>query len=185
MKKTNPATYLVLSIVVFLAVAGGYWYVFSSVDAQITSTTSVLQEIAAEQYRQDHQRTISDSLKKVADNKDRLEKYFVSSEQVVGFIEKVEGIGGIAGANLTLSSINADDITTAATGTIGKIKAHVSGTGSWAAVMKSVSIAERLPYSVSLNNLRLDLAGLSETTGKALSQAQWRVDFDIEVLSIK
>lgn len=185
--KKHPSiiAHLVLSTAAFVILVIVYFYIHKGVNDQIARTNVALVEVANQQYKKDNQKSIVDSLHSVGVGKEKIGSSFVQEDQVVGFIEKVESIGDITGKPISISAINADDISGAAVGTVGKIKAHVSSSGSWPTVMKTLTLAEKLPYSVLINNLRFDLSGISEATGKSLATAQWRIDFDIEVLSKK
>jgi hypothetical protein len=186
MKRTSSTiTYLILSFVALAIFVGLYFYLYRLVTEEVSRTNIALLEVAKEQYRKDNQKTTADLLRNIEIGRAKISANFVEEDQVVGFIERVEAIGDITGNVVSISSINANDISATPVGTVGKVKAHVSTSGSWPSVMRTLALAEKLPYSVSINNLRLDVAGISDATGKSLSTSQWRINFDIEVLSKK
>lgn len=186
MKRTShTAIYFLISLVAFAGLAGLYWTVYKSIDGQTVRTANVLKEVVKEKYRKDHEKNLAGTLKGVEADRSRIMSFFIRNDQAVGFIEKIESIGGAAGTNVTISSINADDLSEKPEGTIGKFGAHISTVGTWPSVMKSILLAEQLPYSVSINNLRFETASLEDAAGKALPEKGWKADFDIEVLSIK
>ncbi|MDB5259727.1 MAG: hypothetical protein JWO73_935 [Candidatus Taylorbacteria bacterium] len=186
MKRISHTTiYFSVSLITLLALVGVYWNVYQSIDGQTVRTANVLKEVAKEKYRREHEEAVVKMLKDVEADREKILGYFIHGDQAVDFIEKLESLGNSTGTTLIVSSINADDLSDSPSGTVGKLRAHMSSIGSWPAMMKILLLAEQLPYSVAISNLRLEASGISDATGKALPSSQWKIDLDIEVLSIK
>lgn len=186
MKRISPtAIYFLVSLVAFIGLAGLYWSVHQSINGQIVRTEGVLKEVLKEKYRKDHEKSLASTLANVEADREKLLGFFVTADQTVDFIERVESIGNLSGTSVAISSINADNLSEKPAGTVGKLGVHVTTVGTWPSIMEALLLAEQMPYSVSINNLRMDVTDLQSTDGKALPTRGWKVDFDIEVLSIK
>jgi hypothetical protein len=74
-----------------------------------------------------------------------------------------------------LASIDADNLDSAAPGTLGTARAHVVASGSWSAVMRALKLAEDLPYLVTVSGLSVTL-----TDGSAAAKRTWQATFDIK-----
>lgn len=178
---------LIMAFIATLIAGGVYAYVYRTVEHSTEQTNAALEEVIREQYRKDHEKSVTELLKHTEGDRTKIATFFVPDDRVVEFIEHIEGIGPMAQAEINLGSINADDLTAAAPGTIGHINAHIDGRGSWSSVMKALKLIENLPYQVRINNLRLDASGLEEgsKTSESARASSWRIGFDVNVLSIK
>ncbi|MEN9912701.1 MAG: hypothetical protein RLY66_109 [Candidatus Parcubacteria bacterium] len=104
---------------------------------------------------------------------------FVPENSTISFIESIEALGSSSGSIVQLSAIEADPPVVGST--IGRIRVHVEAQGSWWAVMKTVMLAEDLPYGVSIKNLRID----SSSGQGSKDEAAWKASFAIEALMMK
>lgn len=172
--------YLMFALIILLISAGAYWYIYTSVNKEIVATLNALVAVQKEKNVTAREKNLDIMLHSTEAERARIASIFVPEGAVVSFIERFEGLGKDSGADVSISSISSEDLSAAAKGTIGKITAHVTGAGSWNSVMKTLMLAENLPYSITINNLTLDHIGTDTR-----SASKWRVDFDVEVLSIK
>ncbi|MEY2664733.1 MAG: hypothetical protein RIT04_541 [Candidatus Parcubacteria bacterium] len=186
--KTHTILYAAFSIVAFVVLSGVYWFSYNSIESQTIRTSEILQQIAEEQSRSAHQKSLTKLLDGVRGSQAQLSSFFVPSDRVVEFIEQIESLEKLSGAVVTLQSITAENISEAATSTVGRVDASVSVVGNWASVMKALQLAERLPYSISISGVNVSSAGIVDGASApkaAKGTSLWRMTFQIQVLSIK
>ncbi len=173
----TSASYLIIAAIITLLVGSVYAYMYIEVDSQSTAAISTLADLTSEQASKDHEKVLSTLYTTTAVDRDRIVKQFIPYDQAVSFIEQVEGIGRATGADVSITSIDQTDISSAPAGTIGTITATIDAHGSWEEVMSTLRYAENLPLSVTARSLQLERIG-----GRGSS---WRVGFKLEALSLK
>jgi hypothetical protein len=104
-----------------------------------------------------------------------IQTYLIPDSNTVSFIEEVEGVAKQSGASVSIASISADDLTSAAVGTIGHIQAHISINGSWSQAMRALHIIEDMPYALTIDNV----------SAHALGGGVWDVEFNMTGLVVK
>lgn len=105
----------------------------------------------------------------------KLREFFVPEDSTIAFIESVEKLGSSSGSDVQLSGIEAIASGDSAS---GRLRVRVEARGSWASVLKTVMLAESLPYGVSISDVRVDAA--QSSTGKGAPG--WKATFVIEAL---
>jgi hypothetical protein len=165
--------FLVLAIAITLLVVALYAYLYWQVSVSVSKAIAA-REIA--QTEREYKAKEKDTIRlyeNTATKRALLGGYFIPGDQTVQFIEAVESIGPISGSDLRLSSIDADNLSNEKAGTRGTVRAHVEANGSWMSVYKTLLFAERLPYKVTIDKVRLD------STLGAKNTREWNVSFDI------
>ena len=171
-----------LSIAIFTVcvVAVVYAYMSHMTTVSIERSSAARQTLASALNNQNHDQAFMQMYQAAAEGWKKMDKFFVKPDQVVAFIEAVESLGAGNGATTTISSIDADNLEGAAPGTQGSIRAHVEVQGSWNNVMRVLQLAEVMPYSVAVSNVRLD----TSSTGSGSSVRSWHLGFDIAAAMI-
>ncbi len=104
---------------------------------------------------------------------------FINKEEIVPFIEEIEKIDDYSNVELNISSIDSDDL---------YFKAHIEAEGTWHDIMHTLILIENMPYSVSINNIKLegekDIAVDTKKTEKKLEK-KWKLSLDIRTLIYK
>ena len=164
MKPTTLHHYsaLGISITIFLVSIFGYIFIYYSVNDQTASTAAAEKAVLTEQGTAARQKSIVDSLKATVDERAIIGSFVLTSDQTVPFIERVEGISKQSGATVSLVSISSD---------ASLVHAHVNIQGSWTTMMRAMHLVENLPYSISMDSVRVS------QVGKGL----WNEDFDIAI----
>jgi hypothetical protein len=168
--------FLILATAVTLLVAALYLYMYWQVNVSVGKAVVARDLAHNEEAFKERQNDMKRLHESTAAERALLKSFFIPKDETVEFIEAVESIGPQSGAELVLSSIDADPLTGAVPGTYGLMKAHVEAQGSWVAVSKALMLAERLPYKVLVDNVRLDMSAASSA---AKGTRVWRVSFDI------
>lgn len=178
MKNKSTISLLVISLLSCAVAAGAYVLSIRTVEDKVEHAKVAIAEIANEEKKGENEKNLVEIMDATGPDRARLPVLFVSDDGIVDFIEEVESIGPSSGASLSLSAINAGDISAMEPGAIGSIKSHVLVNGPWASVMRTLRMIENMPYRVTVDNVRLDRAG----EGRA---ASWKMDLDIDVLMMK
>ncbi|MEK7641956.1 MAG: hypothetical protein AAB365_03115 [Patescibacteria group bacterium] len=160
-----------------------YAYMHYGISASIERVIAGRSKLAEHDLSLSRENNLSSVHEATAGDRVKAASFFVPDDSTVSFIETVEALGTSAGSSISLSSIEADNIEAAEPGTISRIRAHVDVRGSWSAVMKTLKLAETLPYAVTVSRVRLDTSGALDP--KAGRSREWRASFVIEGLSLK
>jgi hypothetical protein len=166
--------FLILAIAITVLVGMLYAYLYWQVDVSLDKAIAAREIALIEAGKKSREKDVLKLYEATASNRGRLAEYFIPSDGTVQFIEAVESIGPIAGSSVELTDIQADDLSGKASGTIGAVRAHVEARGLWVPVYKTLLFAERLPYKVTINNIRL-----SAGEGLAKTGQSWKIEFDI------
>jgi alkylhydroperoxidase/carboxymuconolactone decarboxylase family protein YurZ len=169
--------FLVLAIAVTATVAALYAYMFYAASASVRQANLARDIAHAEGIDQSQARSLSALASSTADSRAHLASFFVPADNVVVFITALESIGPQSGSTVSLATVDADSLAGAPAGTIGSVRAHVDAHGGWPSVMRALSLAERMPYAVSIDNVRMDASGFA-------AKSSWNLSFDIQAAVI-
>jgi hypothetical protein len=169
MKNTNL---LIISILITLGVYGAYAYTYSFIQKSVSEALVARTRVVTEQSYKTQEQDMRGIYEATADDRARIESLFIAEGDTVAFIETLESLGTQTGSDITLSSI--ESVPTGG-GVLGSIRARVEARGSWSAVMKTLMLAEALPYKVSVSKVRIDNSGSVDKSARR----EWRVSFDI------
>ena len=64
----------------------------------------------------------------------------------------------------------------------GRVKARVDVHGSWSAVMRTLMLAEILPYQLNVSRVRIDTSGTLDA--KSGGRSEWRTSFSIDAVLV-
>ena len=178
MKHTHHHFLITLAIVVTLFVMSLYFYMSYSLGNMTLAVVETRGKVASLQTKND----MSEKLKKLdtdsSDDWKKLNMVFVQTDNVVPFIETLESLGTSVGSEVTVTAIDNVPPVKGGLATNGYVNAKVSARGSWASVIKTLMLAENIPYKVSISNVRV--AQYSDATDK--TSAVWGVIFDISAV---
>jgi hypothetical protein len=166
MKNSSPKSKYALLLSVLAL--GGAVFAFVVLDKLILSQTLNAEDMARKVLEATKQKERENELKKMvqenSDARSMLSLLLVPKDDIVGFIEKIEGVGVLSGAEVTLSSINAE----------AELKANIEAKGSWANVMRAVGIIENMPFRIAISDLKL------ERTVDEKKNSVWKASFVIK-----
>ncbi len=170
---------IALLVTLFVCVLYGYMYyiVGNSLEKALVAREEVKKEQA---YKDQGESSVSLS-ETTKNDRAMLNTFFVDDEDKVTFIEMIESLGDRTGSAVTLSSIVADDLATSPVGTQGHVKINVEAQGSWSSVMRTLILAENLPYKITVTSIRLDTSGTLDAKNPKQS---WKLSFVLDALSI-
>lgn len=166
-------SFLILAIAVTLLVGTLYAYLYWQVSVSVEKAVAARDIANVERANKAREKDMFRLYESTMADRALLSGYFIPSDAAVQFIEAVESIGPISGAEVNLTAIDADELPNAKPGTRGTIRAHVEAKGTWIAVYKTLLFAESLPYKVTIDKVRLDSA-IAEKGPR-----EWKISFDI------
>lgn len=136
--------------VVFAAVYGGALVLlFGARDTIATQAT----ELANEMRREESMHTLSDLLKDLSSETEKLNAFFVAPDGAVGAIERVEALSAVVGFPVTASDVhieNQDPVTGE-----GTLFLNVAVEGTWRSVMHALALLDTLPFQSTLESASL------------------------------
>ena len=88
-----------------------------------------------------------------------LDRYFVASEGVVDFIERIERIGKNIGVALIFTTVEVPKEERIVP-SLDRLVLRFSATGSWEQVMRFFTLVESLPYALSVADARVEKQSL-------------------------
>lgn len=156
---------LVCAALLTSVVAGlGYYMLYQQAVLQAKSSSQAMQAVGLEAERKQQEAQLLKLYTDTELDRAKLASSFVQEDKIVDFIEEVESIGSFTGTTLELSALAKEE---------GKISAHIDIKGSWAGVMRALSMVENLPYGVSVKDIRLNSG-----------EKAWNLTLDFSVLSL-
>jgi hypothetical protein len=177
-----------MAILVALFVASVYGYLYYAINSSLEKTVKAQSLVDSATLTKEREATFMQTYEKTASKWSRLQGFFVKSGEVVGFIEAVESLKEQSGSDVSLSSIEADNLDNAPPGKEGSIRMRVSARGSWQSVMRVLSLAEALPYKVTINNVQ---AGVSTEKEEEVKESKnisvgkiWDLSFSLQAAMI-
>ena len=168
--------FFILALAVTLVAASMYAYMFYATSASLRQANLARDIVVLEGANQSQAKSLSALAETTAYQRAEIPSFFISSDNVVAFIKALESIGPQSGSEVTLASVDADSLSKSSPGTMGLARAHVSAVGSWASVMRALSLAERMPYAVSIDRVSL--------SGSGTAKHVWSLSFDIQAALI-
>ncbi len=169
---------LVLAVALFL-----YVILFRQIGASTDRARLAKDIVQAEASTQSQSASLRAEYQATADQRSRLTGLFVPSGGEVSFIEALESLGPASGTAVSISSISADPLDKASSGTVGAISADVSARGSWAAVMKALVLAESLPYQTVVDQVTVTKGQSAPGSGASASGAAlWQISYHVSAL---
>lgn len=167
---------LVMACVTVGVVLAAYAYMSHTVGSAVAFGISAKEAVAAAEANKLRETSFMQTYQSTSAEWARLPGFFVPSNNVVSFIVALEALGPQTGATSSISAIVADDLDNASPGSLGNIHVHVDVEGSWGSVMRTLELAEILPFESSVSNLRIAVnAGAASASGKP----DWKLSFDI------
>ncbi|MDB5245121.1 MAG: hypothetical protein JWN90_226 [Parcubacteria group bacterium] len=161
--KLTHITHALLTIVVLIIAFSAYGIWYTTVSRKSAQAASLAVEIQTKHQDSQRIQAAKDELQKISSDESLVNGYFVSTNDVVPFLETLQSTGKKLGSEVQVVSVSADP---------GKPHAHLnlslSITGPFDSVVRTLGALEYSPYDASLQSLTLDTPQTG--TGKAV---QW------------
>jgi hypothetical protein len=163
--------FLILAIAVIVVAGSLYIYMFYATAASVDRANLARDVVLREKADQSQEKSLVSLASTTESDRSRLASFFVPAGDVVSFITALESLGPESGSTVSIASISSDSLSVAA---------HIDAHGSWSSVMRALSLAERMPYAVSISNVRVDESGGADSKSHA-----WSLSMDIKALILQ
>jgi hypothetical protein len=179
-KKTNLI--LSLSIITAIVVATVFILFFKVIKNKNEHTSAVLTTLETKINKKANIKMLEKKIAELEATRARIDSYFVDSEQIDSFISYLENLGTTAGTVLEVKTV---EISPNKKNTIlGKVSAQ----GTFASVMKTITLLESIPYQIEVTSVYLNKdtqTVTSEVKGKTVTTTSyvWQADISFEILS--
>jgi hypothetical protein len=158
-----------------------YYVVNTSFEKTVKAQTAVNSAAIAKERESNFLQTYE----KTASKWEELQGIFIDSNKVVNFIESVEQLGSQSGSKVSIRSIEADNLDNAPSGKEGTVRLRINSQGSWQSVMKALSLAEVLPYKVSVNNVQATVSKDGAVSASSTASRNiWDLNFELQAAMI-
>jgi len=171
---------LIFAIAILLVVISLYGYMYGATGASVGRALTGMDFLTNEQDNASKAKLLTNLASSTLANRNELNTFYISSDNIVSFITAIEALGPQSGSTLSITSIDADSLTNAATGTIGSAHAHVTAHGSWGSVIRLLNLVEDMPYIVFVNHVRLDSVSVNQKSANS-----WNESFDLQISIMK
>ena len=163
----NVARALAVVCVINAVLAGGWWYLYSSVTEAADEAIRLAEAISVAEAKQDNIRTLTVFLSDIETERAKISSAFVDRETLVAFIENVERLAARASVALVIESASLPEKGAALP------SFRVRATGSFGGLYRLVALLETMPYHVALDEVRF-----SAGTGR-----QWTASIQFQLTS--
>lgn len=203
MDKTKKT--LLTMLLISLAVAGGYTFVFLQVREASRKAAEIDHEIESEQERLGKENSLRTLFQNTEKEREELLSKVVSQNKLVGFFEELEELAGEAGVEMEVTRIEEhvelDQVVPKellddeekkpkprphpAASDIEWLKMNIETKGSWDNSFRFLSFIELLPYHVQLFDVRLAQEGSGSDSMEDGEEKGWRLTLTAKVLRQK
>lgn len=185
--KTKKILLILIILDVLLFLFGSF--VFWNVQKINKETVSLTREAALNTKREMALGSVEKMLNDTRPSINSLETFFVGTDSVVVFIERVENLARDVGVKLVTQNVAEDDAGFSKEDFKKSLKLKVSVSGSWKNILKLVALLENLPYKISLNNITISSDGEIISSDERLSKTNttpvWSGVLELSVLKLK
>lgn len=166
-----------LSCIVVFTLFGYMYYSVTAATARAIIARAVAETTAFDNINAEKIKTLYTSTQ---GQREAILKHLIPSTQVISFIEVLEAIGADAGSALELSAISGTIAKDVVPEGMGMFHARVNAYGSWQSMMRTLILAENLPYVTSVDSVHLETSS-SDANRKAFKG--WHISFDVSMLN--
>ncbi len=147
----------IFAVIFFVTTLFAFLYSVYGLTAEQASLRTAVSAARFETDRASKTGSVQKLLRGSAASVEQLQKYFVSSDNIVPFVENIETLGkSVSPSQLSLSSI-------ALAPSHDSLSAHLAISGSFAEVYRMLGLIELLPFKVKIGDVQLSYGGASQT----------------------
>lgn len=154
--KKSTKTILITALVLNIVAGAGYMLLYGQVQnvfARMDTLSSRVTQLLMLQDKEKNERHI---VLDTQQSRDKLNTYFITEEDTVSFIERIETLAQTAQTNLNIDAVNIKE---------EGLEVMVTTSGSWDSVFHFISLIEAMPFRISVKNTTLRYTQESGWTG--------------------
>ncbi len=123
--------------------------------------------------------TIKSLILSTTEKREELDKHFVTSDDIVPFIQYIESLDTLSGGVLEIDAV---DIATLSEKPVLSVSLNMSGT--YSQVYRLLRMLEEMPYEISLSSLTLNVTEFNSVVGTLIPEIpEWKASIDFTVIS--
>ena len=149
--------HLSLALVIFAGLVGVYGFWYSLVGKASAEASQLSEEIQAKSLESGRVAAAKKALAELAEDEAAVQKYLVSENNVVPFLESLENTGKALGATVSVASVSAEKSTTRP-----HLKLSLKITGSFDSVLRTLGAIEYGAYDSQLITTTFDTPKVSD-----------------------
>jgi hypothetical protein len=153
-----------LNFLVFL-ICGAAIYTMQNKEVSIQKSVNELSKYSVGQKETSYLKRTLDYL---GEERAKLDLYFITSRDIVRFIEQIERLGVAAKAPVNISSVEVEGI--------NALRVDFTAGGSFSQIFYLASLIEALPFEVVINKFNLSKESVKEVSSK---DTNWSAEFSI------
>ena len=176
MQSNFPKVPFFLSISFFLLCLFSFLFLYQQVNNKNSLIEQAQSSWQTEAMRRNKIKSLDNSIKIIATEKQQFETHFAQSSDIVPFLDTVEKLAQPVGAQAQITSV---DILPGNTG----LSVGMKASGSFESVYKFLRLLENSPYELSFMSVNIQNGSLSDTSGKTSTPKTWEAIFKIKLLS--
>jgi len=166
-----------ITLLIITAVIAGlsFWllYVLDDAGLRISGLGEMIKE---EKSKETAFESVRQALNDSGSGSKKLDDYFVDKNNVVSFVEKIEGLGRKAGVKSEISSLNSSKFKGPNREELEKVSIKIKAVGYWDNIYSLVSYTESLPYKIEINKVVFSIVDPKKWP------RQWNVEIELSVL---
>lgn len=172
----SAKTVRLFAVAIVLVVVGilAYGVIVWDIRKNIDEADGLSMNIAAESQKEANIESIRNIFRGTAEERGKIDSYFVSSDNIVDFLEKIEFLGKKSGVSLSFDSV---DIPSEEKNIL---RVRVGTEGSWEDTFYFLSLVENLPFKIELE--KSSIVKMTRIVSN-IKTSYWRGDFTVKLLS--
>lgn len=142
--KTNTYTILVLSLICAIAASSVFYWLMVQVRTNTLDAYNMQQQASTASADVNHMHVLTNIVEKYQDEQESFKKLFVSSDEIVSFLQELEQLGRSAGVVTEVGSIHDKG---------NSVLISVSTDGSFAQVRSFLELMENIQYAAFIESV--------------------------------
>jgi hypothetical protein len=182
MKNNKPILMLIISILSFLVTLAVFVLFIRIIINKNVHTSAVLGTLKSRMIDKENFSALEDKIKDVEVTHSKIDSYFILKNKADLFVDYIESLGKSSGTELTVTNIESQKENK------DLILFKVSVIGNFNDVMKTISILENAPYSISINSVYINKEIIKENPDTKAPKVvnitpSWVADITFDVLT--
>ncbi len=163
-----------VAVILVLVAISAYTAVVWKIRKNISEAADLSLSIATESQKEAGIESTRNVLRSTAAEREKIDSYFVSSDNIVDFLEKIELLGKKSGVTLSFDSVDIPSDEKSI------LRVRVGTKGSWESTFYFLSLVENLPFKIEIE--KSSIIKTVEVVSN-VKTSYWRGDFTIKLVS--
>ena len=184
MKSLTKINHILIFYTLILVILIGAFVLFSLyINEKKVSAAVILSDIEMLKNQNSRLQDLNSVLKDIKEDQNKLNSYFVSSDEIIDFLEAVEKIGQDSGAEVEVHSI--DEVETS-NPLIDILTLNLTAKGNWESVYHFLILIQNYPVRATFDRIHMSTARTkSLERDENAEEDEWRGVFNMKVLELK